>query len=121
MARNKFSGMSLEEVQNITNDLVCKAESMGDEPHPLEAVKVQRELADAAEMLYALDNNVSIENIENRFYGMSVHDIAIRYNDLIEELADMGDETPASVFADRYRELADCLEMIGELEENAEG
>lgn len=121
MARNKFSGMNLEEVEKIGFELISKMESMGIDTNALEIANIQRELADVTEMAYALQNNIPIENIENRFYGMSVHDIVIRYNDLIEELADMGDETPASVFADRYRELADCLEMIGELEENAEG
>lgn len=121
MARNKYSGMSLEEVKKLGVELISKIDSMGDDLHHLEAIKLQRELADLSEMDYCLENNIPIENIENRFYGVSVQDIALRYNDLIEELADMDDETPSSVFAERYRELADCLEMIGELEENTEG
>ena len=121
MARNKFSGMDLEDVEQMTMELISKIESMGEEPHVLEAVKAQRGLADLTEMAYALQEGIPIENIENQFYGVSVHDIAIRYNDLVEELADMDDETPSSVFAQRYRELADCLEMIGDLEENMEG
>lgn len=121
MARNKYSGMSLEEVQKLGLECISKMELMGDDPHPLEAVKVQRELADIAEMAYCLENNIPIENIENQFCGVSVQDIVLRYNDLLEELADMGDETPASLFAQRYRELADCLEMIGDLEEATEG
>lgn len=121
MARNKYSGMNLEEVEKLGFELISKMESMDEDAHPLEVVKIQREIADISEMVYSLQNNIPIENIENRFYGVSVQDIALRYNDLIEELADMDDETPSSVFAERYRELADCLEMIGELEENTEG
>jgi len=120
MARNKFSGMNLEEVETKYRELISIMNS-GIEHPPLEVVKFNRDFADVVEMYYALQNNIPIENIENQFYGVSVHDIAIRYNDLVEELADMGDETPSSVFADRYRELADCLEMIGELEEKSEG
>ena len=120
MARNKFSGMSLEEVQKHGFELISKMEQMGEDVNPLEGVKAQRELADITEMVYCMENNIPIQNIENRFYGVSVPNIVIRYNDLIEELADMGDDTPSDVFAERYRELADCLEMIGELEEGME-
>lgn len=121
MARNKYSGMSLEEVKKIGLELVSKMEAMDHNTHTLEIVKIRRDLADIMEMVYSLENNIPIENIENQFYGVSVHDISIRYNDLVEELADMDDETPASLFAQRYRELADCLEMIGDLEEATEG
>lgn len=121
MAQNKYSGMSLEEVEKIGFELILKLESMGDDPHPLEVVKVQRDLMDATEMVYSLQNNIPIENIENRFYKVPVDDIVTRYNELLEELENMDDEIPSSVFADKYREFADCLEMIGELEENTEG
>lgn len=61
--------------------------------------------------------------MENRFNGKSTEEIQERFYQLLDEIdvASEDDSVPAKVLADMYRELADCLEMIGELEENTEG
>lgn len=61
--------------------------------------------------------------MENRFNGKSIEEVQERFYQLLEEMdvASMDDSVPAKVLAEMYRELADCIEMIGDLEENVEG
>lgn len=61
--------------------------------------------------------------MENRFFGKDVGEIKERFYQLLEEIDDasVDDNVPAKVLAELYRELADAIEIIGDLEENVEG
>ncbi len=60
--------------------------------------------------------------MENRFNGKDVQEVKDRFYQLLEEIDDasVDDSVPAKVLAEMYRELADAIDIIGDLEENME-
>jgi hypothetical protein len=61
--------------------------------------------------------------MENRFCGKDVKEVEDRFYKLLEEIdeASSNDNTSAKEMAEMYRELADAIEIIGDLEDNSEG
>jgi len=61
--------------------------------------------------------------MENRFCGKDVKEIEDRFYKLLEEIdeASSNDNTSGKEMAEMYRELADAIEIIGDLEDNSEG
>lgn len=61
--------------------------------------------------------------MENRFCGKDVKEVENRFYKLLEEIdkASSNDNTSGKEMAEMYRELADAIEIIGDLEDNSEG